>query len=224
MTRTSGGRLVAAIVAGLAVLPLSGCLYAQIPEHPPITDVEPTPSEEPTDSPIDQPTGDLPTTMGFADGTALPPSTRVEWGDGFFVDDGWTSTRADDGNGGWAYGTVDGTCTAQFWQGDVTGLSLTPGDDSAGSDALLAYVIGDAETADITPAATTVLLGYGSGSDLSVEARQVVGASGERSWSITARAFTATGHGVYVITDCTGGDIDATFAEVVAKNPLVITG
>ncbi|MFK4852602.1 hypothetical protein ACI3KT_13290 [Microbacterium sp. ZW T6_19] len=220
MTRTSGGRLAAAIVVGLAVLPLSGCLYAQIPEHPTIVDYEPVPTDEPTDEPA---TG-LPTSMSFADGADLPSTAYVEWGDGFFADDGWKVTKADDGNGGWAYGTVDDVCIAQFWQGDISSLPLVPGDDGASSDALLAYVLGNSTAAEVTPLADTVTLGYGAGGDPSLEARQVVGADSGRDWYITARAFTATGYGVYLITDCTGGDVAATFAEVVEKNPVVITG
>jgi hypothetical protein len=55
------------------------------------------------------------------------------------------------------------------------------------------------------------------------ERARVVGADDGRDWYITARAFTATGYGVYLITDCTGGDIAATFSEIVEKNPVVIT-
>jgi hypothetical protein len=224
MTRTSGGRAAAAIVVGLAVLPLSGCLYAQIPEHPAAVESPHTseePSEAPSSEPTDAPSGDG---LSFADGASLPASAHIEWADGFFMDDGWTVTSPDDGNGGWAYGTTDGTCVARFWQGDVSGLPLVAGDDSASSDALLAYVIGDASAADITPLAVTASLGYGTGSNTALDARQVVGEDGDRRWVITARAFTANAHGVYVIADCTGGDLEAVFAEIVEKNPVVVSG
>jgi hypothetical protein len=223
MTRTSGGRLAAAIIVGLAVLPLSGCLYAQIPEHPP-TDQDPITTDEPIDEPTDEPADGFPSSMSFDDGADVPSTAYIEWADGFFADDGWKITKPDDGNGGWAYGTIDDVCIAQFWQGDISSLPLVDGDDSASSDAVLAYVLGDSTTAaDITPLAGTVQLGYGAGGAPSLDARQVVGADDGRDWYITARAFTATGYGVYLITDCTGGDIAATFSEIVEKNPVVIT-
>ena len=39
---------------------------------------------------------------------------------------------------------------------------------------------------------------------------------------MAARAFTATGVGVYLIVDCTGGDANAVFAEVTDSNPVVV--
>ena len=39
---------------------------------------------------------------------------------------------------------------------------------------------------------------------------------------MAARAFTATGVGLYVIVDCTGGDLQATMAEVIDSNAVVI--
>ncbi|WP_157540850.1 hypothetical protein [Microbacterium sp. XT11] len=228
MTRTSGGRAAAAAtIVGLALLPLSGCLYAQIPEHPTAVESTPAsdgPADEPADEPSDPPADAPADGLSFADGASIPASAHIEWGDGFFMDDGWTVTSPDDGNGGWAYGTTDGTCVARFWQGDVSGLPLVAGDDSASSDALLAYVIGDASAADITPLAVTASLGYGTGSNQTLEARQIIGEDGDRRWAITARAFTANAHGVYVIADCTGGDLEAVFAEIVEKNPVVVSG
>lgn len=223
MTRTSGGRLAAAIVLGLAALPLSGCLYAQIPAYDASAPTPSAPSPRPSDAPADEPDSDLPSTMTFADGQKLPSTAYIQWGDGLILDDGWTSVSPDDGNGSWTDGTVDGTCTARFWQGYITDVAVTDGDDSASSDAMLAQILGDATQAQITPYAKTVQLGYQSGKNTVLDARQIAGGDG-RDWTITARAFTATGVGVSVIVDCTGGDIAATFADVVAKNAIIITG
>lgn len=219
MTRISGGRLTAAIIVGLAVLPLSGCLYAQIPEHPTIVDYEPVPTDEPIDEPTDEPSAGG---MSFADGATLSSSSYVEWGDGFFADDAWKIVKPDDGNGGWTYGTIDGTCTAQFWQGHIDNI-MTAGDDSVSSDAMMAtFLEGGATAADITPLASTSAFSYQVSGSASVENRMLLGAEGGREWRLAARAFTAVGVGLYVVVDCTGGDIDSVWDEVVSKNAIVI--
>jgi hypothetical protein len=219
MTRTSGGRLAAAIIVGLAVLPLSGCLYAQIPEHPTIVDDDPIPTDDPVDEPTEEPVDG----MSFADGATLSPSSYVEWGDGFFADDSWKIVKPDDGNGGWTYGTVDGTCTAQFWQGHIDNI-MTAGDDSVSSDAIMAtFLEGGATTADITPLASTSGFSYQTAGNTAVENRMVSGSGDGVEWTLAARAFTAVGVGLYVVVDCTGGDVDAVWDEVVSKNAIVIT-
>lgn len=216
MTRTSGGRLAAAIVVGLAVLPLSGCLYAQIPEHPTVVDDDPAPTDDPTDQPSAE-------GMSFADGASLSPTSYVEWGDGLFADDAWEIVKPDDGNGGWTYGTVDGTCTAQFWQGHIDNI-MTAGDDSLSSDAMMAtFLEGGATTAEITPLASTSAFSYQVAGNASVENRMVTGSGDGREWNLAARAFTAIGVGLYVVVDCTGGDIGSVWDEVVTKNSIVIT-
>ena len=212
-------RLAAASVLALAVLPLSGCLYAQIPVNTPDGD---GPDPAPTASPTEQPSGDVPSSLTFAEGADLPATAYIQWGDGFVVDDGWKIVKPDDGNGGWTYGTIDDTCTAQFWQGLIPDVPTVAGDDSVSSDAMLAVILGEADAAAITPLSSTGAFSYQIGGNTDVENRQVEGEAGERKWSMAARAFTATGVGLYVIVDCTGGDIDATMAEVIDKNAVVV--
>ncbi|WP_285363463.1 hypothetical protein [Microbacterium sp. LMC-P-041] len=217
-------RLAAASVVALAVLPLSGCLYAQIPVNVPDGDgPDPSPTAIPSEQPSDEPSGDLPSSMTFADGADIPASAYIQWGDGFVVDDGWKIVKPDDGNGGWTYGTVDDTCTAQFWQGLIPDVPTVAGDDSVSSDAMLAVILGEADAAAITPLSTTGGFSYQVGGNADVENRQVLGQEADRQWAMAARAFTATGVGLYVIVDCTGGDIDATMAEVIDKNAVVIS-
>lgn len=217
-------RLAAASVVALAVLPLSGCLYAQIPANVPDGDgPDPSPTAIPSEQPSDEPSGDLPSSMTFADGADIPASAYIQWGDGFVVDDGWKIVKPDDGNGGWTYGTVDDTCTAQFWQGLIPDVPTVAGDDSVSSDAMLAVILGEADAAAITPLSTTGGFSYQVGGNAEVENRQVLGQEADRQWAMAARAFTATGVGLYVIVDCTGGDIDATMAEVIDKNAVVIS-
>ncbi|WP_311258019.1 hypothetical protein [Microbacterium sp. WCS2018Hpa-9] len=223
MTRISQApqlvRLAALSVVALAALSLSGCLYAQIPVNVPNGD---GPEPSPTAIPSEEPSGDLPSTMTFADGADISPDAYIQWGDGFIVDDGWKIVKPDDGNGGWTYGTIDDTCTAQFWQGLIPDVPTVAGDDSVSSDAMLAVILGEADAATITPLSTTGSFSYQVGGNADVENRQVVGEEADRQWAMAARAFTATGVGLYVIVDCTGGDMQATMAEVIDKNAVVI--
>ncbi|MDN3445478.1 hypothetical protein [Microbacterium sp. APC 3901] len=227
MTRTSQVsplvRLAAVSAVALAVLPLSGCLYAQIPVNAPDGDgPDPCPTAIPSEEPSEEPSGDLPSTMTFADGADIPAAAYIQWGDGLIADDGWKIVKPDDGNGGWTYGTLDDTCTAQFWQGLIPDVPTVTGDDSVSSDAMLAVILGEADAAAITPLSTTGAFSYQVGGNTDVENRQVVGEEADRQWAIAARAFTATGVGLYVIVDCTGGDMQTTMAEVIDKNAVVI--
>lgn len=212
-------RLVTIAAVASTALSLSGCLYAQIPDQAPTIDAVTT--DEP-DAPTDEPTGDLPLTLGFADGRDLPTTAYIEWGDALMTDDGWVTESPDDGNGGWSYATVDGSCTAQFWQGLTSDVAVVAGDDSASSDAVLAVLL-QSTAAAITPLATTGEFSYQVGGSGGVEHRQVVGAEGERTWVMAARAFTAVGVGLYVIVDCSAGDATAVMAEVADKNAIVVT-
>ncbi|MCT1397144.1 hypothetical protein M4D51_15570 [Microbacterium sp. p3-SID338] len=218
MNRTPVRRLAAAVLAAAAALSLSGCLYAQIPESAPTA---PSPTAGPqTDTPADEPTGG--TTLSFAEGTELSADAYIEWGDGLLTHDRWKTVAPDDGNGGWTYGTVDGTCTAQFWQGLIADVPTVSGDDSVSSDAILGVLL-QSTTTDITPHAKTGEFSYLSGGTGGVENRWVAGGDGDRSWIMAARAFTKTGVGLYVIVDCTGADPAAIMDEVNEANAIVVT-
>ncbi|MFK3677585.1 hypothetical protein ACI2IP_07630 [Microbacterium sp. NPDC090218] len=217
-TASSARRLgTAAAIVTLAVLPLSGCLYSQIPVGAP----SPTSSVAPdsTDAPVE---GEQSATLTFEEGLDLSSSARIEWGDGFIADDRWEIVSPDDGNGGWTYGTVDGTCTVRFWQGNIADLPVVPGDDSASSDAVLGMLL-QVPTAEVTPLATTGEFSYFTGGSGGVEMRQVVGQEGSRSWLMAARTFTQTGASLYTIVDCTAGDAEATMAAVNEANAIVVT-
>ena len=224
MTRTSQVspllRLAAAAVVVTVALPLSGCLFSQIPAEGP-SGSAPSSGPETTDEPTEQPSGG--STLTFAEGQELSSSAYIEWGDGFLTDEAWETVTPDDGNGGWTYGTVDGTCTAQFWQGLTSDVAVVAGDDSASSDAILGVLLQTA-VADITAIATTGEFSYLVGGAGGVETRQVVGTEGDRTWTISARAFTKTGVGLYVIVDCTGGiGAEATMDLVNEANAVVVT-
>lgn len=212
-------RLVTPALLALGALSLSGCLYSSIPAEPPVV-ADPIPSPDPTED-APSPEGDLPATLSFEDGAALPATAYIEWGDGLMVDDGWEVTAPDDGNGGWSYGTIDGTCTAQFWQGLTSDVQTTPGDDQASSDAVLGVLL-QTDAASVAPHAVDESFVYQLGGDRDVAFRQVSGQQDGRSWIMSARAFTATGVGLYVIVDCTGGDANAVLDEVIEKNAIVV--
>lgn len=219
MTRTSSSiplRLASTAIAAVAVLSLSGCLYAQIPAGSPTG----APSSSPeTDAPSDESSG---STLTFTEGLDLASDTYIEWGDGLVVDEGWKIVSPDDGNGGWTYGTVDGTCTARFWQGYTTDVPVVAGDDSASSDAILGVLL-QTPTSEVTPLATTGEFSYMAGGNGGVETRQVVGVDGSRTWLMAARAFTQTGVGLSVVVDCTAADAEATLAAINEENAVVVT-
>ncbi|PRA79768.1 hypothetical protein [Microbacterium sp. MYb66] len=210
-------RLTAAAVVAVAVLPLAGCLYSQIPAAGPSESA--TTEPESTDAPVDELAG---STLTFAEGLDLPSTAYIEWGDGLLTDDTWETISPDDGNGGWTYGTVDGTCTAQFWQGLISDVPVVADDDSASSDAILGVLL-QTPTAEITPLANTGEFSYLVGGTGGVENRWVAGEDGDRSWIMAARAFTRTGVGLYVIVDCTGADPEATMDAVNEANAIVVT-
>ncbi|MCS3843316.1 hypothetical protein [Microbacterium sp. AK031] len=218
-TKASPSRLAAGAVMALAILPLSGCLFNSIPADTPAAE-DPISTPEPTTGGDSGENDGAPATLSFEDGDLLSDSVYIEWGDGLMTDDGWETTSADDGNGGWAYGTIDGTCTAQFWQGYTSDVQVTPGDDSASSDAMLGAIL-QTDAATITPNAVDGAFSYQVGGNTDVANRQITGQDGDRTWIMSARAFATPGLGVYLIVDCTGGDTKAVLAEVIEKNALI---
>lgn len=210
-------RLAAALVVTAALLPLSGCIYAQIPADAPAAEDTTTPAPEETST-----ADGIPTTLSFDDGLSLPSTAYIQWGDGLLVDEGWEMASPDDGQGNWSYATVDGSCTAHFWQGTIGADMQVAGDDSATSDSVIAAVLGGSPE-DITPNATTGAFSYQVGGNDAVENRQVVGQDTGRTWIMAARAFSEVGVGLYVIVDCTTGDPAAVLAEIADTNSVVVT-
>lgn len=210
-------RLAAALVVTAALLPLSGCIYAQIPADAPAAEDTTTPAPEETST-----ADGIPTTLSFDDGLSLPSTAYIQWGDGLLVDEGWEMASPDDGQGNWSYATVDGSCTAHFWQGTIGADMQVAGDDSATSDAVIAAVLGGSPE-DITPNATTGAFSYQVGGNDAVENRQVVGQDTGRTWIMAARAFSEVEVGLYVIVDCTTGDPAAVLAEIADTNSVVVT-
>lgn len=217
-------RLVA--VGGIAALalPLSGCLYAQIPATSPTT-LAPLSTETPPSDDADagEPAdgGALPITLSFDEGQELPASASVQWGDGLIAHEGWDTHEPDTGGGTWSYVSTDGACVATFWQAFFT-ASDAGDDDEAASDELLSRVTG-ADLADVAAEADIVKLGYQSGSSLNTDAKRLVAEDASGSVSVTTRVFTKTGVGLYLIVECTGSDGASVTDEVIALNPIIVT-
>ena len=204
----------------IAAVPLSGCLYAAIPSDVPAVE-DPISTPEPTTGDENTADGDstTSTSLSFEDGALLPADTYIEWGDGLMADDGWELSTPDTGTGTWGYTTVDDSCTATFWQGNMDGLTLA-GDDAIDSDAVIAYFL-NASVADVTAAATDTELSYQIGGAGGLEARTVAGQQDGRSWNVLARAFSGMGGAVYLVVDCAGSSTEPVLSEVIDKNAVL---
>lgn len=124
MTTLPRVRLTAAALFLACIVPLSGCVALSIPDTleglptaptsaEPVVDPEPTPAPRPIKTLVSEGEG----SMTFADGTTVDPGALIEWGDRLMLDKGWTLTSPDDGQGNWAYTTVDEACWVSFFQG-----------------------------------------------------------------------------------------------------------
>lgn len=213
-------RSAAALSALALALPLSGCLASMIPDERPAPAPTPAESTPPSPPETDQPdAGGAPDRLTFEAGADLSPNTVVQWGDGLMLDEGWEVVSPDDGNGGWTYGTVDGVCTAQFWQGTV--FALQGEDDRAASDFMLASILG-AEVSQLEGHAADGEFSYLSPGNAGVDHRYVVAADGDRSWRASVRAFTATKAALYVIVDCASPDSSTVVDEVLLKMSVLV--
>lgn len=212
-------RLGAAALVLAVALPLSACLNPfdliskdpSTPKGP--TSAPSTGSAAPTDEPTSSGSGAL-----WFEDPSLPAGTKAEWSDGLMTDSGWTVAKPDDGKGHWSYSTVDGVCTAQFWQG--TG-PFTGADDRDSSDELLVGLItGDAPA--IKGAARDTYWKDASTGGLDVGARAVTGGSDGASWVIQTRAFKVADVGFYIVLDCTDGSASTVIDEVIDKDPILV--
>lgn len=220
--------LAAIVVLTAAALSLSACAPAESGEETPSAEktpaaeqasTAPTPDATAEDAPEDT-DATAPSTLSFTDGNDLDPSIRIEWADGLLADDGWKVVSEDNGDGGWTYGTVDGSCTAAFWQGYISDVDTQPGGDSATSDEMLALLL-NTDVSEFAEYVGDGAFSYQVGGNLELAHRQIAGQQEEVTWLMAARAFTATGVGAYVIIDCTNADPYVILDEINEKNPIV---
>lgn len=217
-------RLGSAALLLAAALPLSACGFPLTPYAGDAVAAGTDGSPQPSPMPTDTTTGD-PSASGsllFSD-ASLPAGSHVEWSDGFVADSGWKVAKPDDGKGNWSYATVDGRCTAQFWQG----ASPTTGakDDREASDLMLTALT-QASIADVTAAAVDMRLKNALTGAYDIDSRTVLGHNDATTWVVHTRMFQQAGAGLYFILDCPDGS-PATVAtvtdEVIEKNPIMIS-
>lgn len=213
-------RLGAAAVLLAAPLLLTGCF----PKPVDVTGA--TRLDVPTDQAdveIDDETAIGGGELSFADGAALSTTTTAEWADGLVLDDGWTLTSPDDGNGNWGYTSADGGCTVAYWQGMIGDVDTSSGDDAIVSDKMLATLLG-ATDADIAEYAFDTDFAYQVPGNDEADARAVVGDDGTTQWIMAARALSQPGLGFTVTIDCTGGqDPEDVLDQVNELSALIVT-
>jgi hypothetical protein len=216
--RSSAMRLAAAAVLLASPLLLTSCfpkpdVSGAVRLDAPATDDAEVELDESTD-----PSGAL----AFADGAELDASATAEWADGLVLDDGWTLTSPDDGNGNWGYTSADGGCTVAYWQGRIGDVDTSSGDDAVVSDKMLATLLG-ASDADIAEYAFDTGFAYQVPGNDDVDARAVVGDDGTTQWIMAARALSQPGLGFTVTIDCTGGeDPESVLDEVNQLSALMV--
>lgn len=159
--------------------------------------------------------------LDFEDGALLSASSTAEWADGLVVDDGWTLTSPDDGNGNWGYTSADGACTVAYWQGYLSDIDTSSGDDAVVSDKMLAMLLG-ASDADIAEYAFDGGFAYQTSGNDDVANRSVVGDDGTTAWMMSARALTQPGLGFTTTIDCTGGQDPEDVAEQLNELSAII--
>lgn len=212
-----GAAAGAAALALTSVL-LTGCLAASTEKKE--ADPDPAPSRSasspaPTESTASEGDGDL----TFERGADIKPGTITQWSDGMVDEEDWQLSSPDNGQGGWAYSTTDGACTASFWQGAVH--DMVAEDDREASDFLLAALL------NVKPADLQGKIGDGTFSHRvsgqgSVDQRFVQGKVDDgTTWIFAARGFAQTKSAVYVDVRCTTGDVSKAAALVWKENAVI---
>lgn len=211
--------LLALITATLVV---SGCVSVR--PGPAITSDAPAPIETGDADDTGTPGGSgAPDALTFADGDALTPGTRVEWGDSLFAKEGYTLSIPDDGNGSWGY-TQDATqCTILFWQGSYTGADAA--DDRGLSDSLLATWL-EATLDEVTTYADDDVVGYQLGGNGAADVRIIASGSETDGETVSAaRGIRSLEAGFLVDVSCPAGqDADAVYFDLADESlALVLT-
>lgn len=214
-------RLGSAALLLAAALPLSACGFPLTPYAGGAVAVGPGGSPQPSPMPTDTMTDD-PSASGslLFDQASLPAGSHVEWSDGLIADPRWKMAKPDDGKGNWSYATVDGVCTAQFWQGASS--STDAKDDREASDLMIAAIT-QAKISDVTAAAVDMQLKNALTGAYDIDSRTVQGHNDATTWVMHTRVFQQAGAGLYFILDCTDGSAATVADEVIKKNPIMIS-
>lgn len=214
-------RIAWALTVPVALLVLTGC-QQQPPNLQSGTSAAPSASAAPT-------AGQHPTlpleALTFEAGNDLPAGSQPQFGENLSANPDWQVASADDGEGSWAYTSIDGLCQAAFSQHRLEGtVTSIPDDDRATTDALLAHLL----TLSPDELATGVVdgtVGYGElGQPATTDVRAVAASDPDSGqWLMAARAFASLGIGLSVDLACKpGADSPLVFAEVLAGTTIVV--
>lgn len=130
--RTGGAVVLIALLGALA-----GCASFSIGGAPEPTDPPPAETEEP----VDEIESLVPRELTFDAGDELEPgSIYAEWTDPFAADDEFAVLSADNGNGGWSYTDLTNECEITFYQGTLSDVDTTGGDQAASIAAISTIV------------------------------------------------------------------------------------
>ena len=213
-TRLSSTRFAALGALAIITLPLSGCLYAQIPPTGTIIDYDPLPTESPE-------TEGSAGTFSFADGQTLAPETYIIWAETLTETEGWEYVELTS-DGAWTYRSSDDTCTVSFWHGPLDERGRTGGDDFTATNTLLAGVLGG-DQAEVASGATNGTFTNQTASEPPIQTRETTGTlDGGGSFATAARAFTVPNAGLTVYVECTVGEAGPVLDEITAENPVLL--
>lgn len=209
-------RLSAAALTLMLAAPLSGC-FAEATAHE-----APTADEKPlADDVTIEDKGDIANyTMSFEDGETLTAPAIVEWTDDLAGDAGWTLTSPDDGEGSWQYTSADGTCTTDYWQGEM--LDMVAADDRAASDFVISALTG-LSSAELATRVEDRTLGYIFGENPTAAYRSFSSVSSERSWVIATRGFAALSAVAVLIVDCSSDRAENVAQSVIASSAFRVS-
>lgn len=194
-----------AVLSAFGIVALSGCSAAVPAASPPAAPLVTVEDKG------------APGTLTFDDGAALGPDAIAQWSEELFADPGWSLTSPDEGGGTWGYTTVDGTCTADFWQGKVFDMTAT--DDRAASDFVIAAIAG-VELAKIQDLVNDNVVGFIFSDNPTAEYRRLGGTTPEHSQVIAVRGFAQLKAALYVVVDCASDQATTVADEVLSMSAI----
>lgn len=206
----------------LAILALTGCSIlgpAQSSTSTSESLAEETPTPAVTALTDPTPASGAPETMTFDDGADIDPDALPQWTDSLLTNEEWDVSSPDNGAGRWEYATVDGACTASFYQGEITDMTST--DDRDASEFILAAVVQRPQEWVATTASTAkgyYLQSGGKDADFLL----LTGESAGTSLTFVARGFAQTTSALTMTMTCTEGDSYSTVEDVLSETGVFI--
>ncbi|GAA0992606.1 DUF4190 domain-containing protein [Subtercola frigoramans] len=172
------------------------------------------------------PQGPAAADLTFEAGTKLTPDSIPQISDGLLGTAGWKAGLAKGAEGTWTYISADNLCRTTFHQGPLDPkVTVTAGDDLATTESYLALI--DKTTSDdVTANASDDYINQNVvDADSVVQTRAMSGTDqSNNSFITTARAFAASGQGVFVDVTCRPtADITSVITEVLDSSAILIS-